>query len=147
MENQDWSNCVMYILVNTSLKMKKGKIAAQCCHGACRTTRFLESLGSKKPLYYKNWINFGETKVVLKITSEQIQDILKKYQLNSNTQINDLWCVSVVDAGKTQIEPLKSNGPIVITFSAIILDTINNDTNNMDNGNKYLKFLSDNFDI
>ena len=98
---------VMYILLNTTLKMGKGKIAAQCCHGACRVVRLLERYGGVKsvPRYYQDWYDYGETKVVLKVDESMMRDIYKNYCFKPSSRKEDLWCVSVNDAGRTQIAP------------------------------------------
>ena len=95
---------IMYILANTTLKMGKGKIAAQCCHGACRVVRILEQL-PVKPSWYSKWYHQGTTKVVLKCDEPTMMDILARYgTIVSKTRIaDDIWCVPVNDAGRTQI--------------------------------------------
>ncbi len=80
----------MYLIVNNSLNMNKGKIASQVGHAVSMIVRRLE----KSPTTdYKNWLNDGEAKIVLKADSTILQS-LRKYK---NT-------VSVIDAGLTQIE-------------------------------------------
>lgn len=86
----------MYLIVNNNLGMGKGKIAAQVAHGACHVTRILHGQGNTA---YNNWLFQGEAKIVLKATQEELEQIFEKYQ-NRN---NNFWCVSVHDAGHTQI--------------------------------------------
>jgi len=46
---------VMYILVNTDIKMEKGKTANQCSHSACRVIRLIEN--NKLSDTYVKWVN------------------------------------------------------------------------------------------
>ena len=87
---------VMYILVNSNLKMRAGKIASQCAHSACRATRILEN---QKDTDYKEWIKNGEKKVVLKATEEQLLEMISSY----NDKGKQIWCTHTYDSGKTQI--------------------------------------------
>ncbi|MGN0176633.1 MAG: aminoacyl-tRNA hydrolase [Methanobrevibacter sp.] len=80
------------IIVRTDLKMGKGKIAAQCCHG---------SIGSYKkasPDKIKKWENEAYAKVVLKVKTLDELTELKKL-----ADINKVPNYLVVDAGRTQI--------------------------------------------
>jgi PTH2 family peptidyl-tRNA hydrolase len=83
---------VQYIVVNTSLNMDKGKIAAQCAHAAVSV---LEKVDEK---VFKEWKNSGMKKIVLKISSTE--ELVKKFQDTKNAK---LPCVLITDAGKTQI--------------------------------------------
>ncbi len=80
------------MIVRTDLKMGKGKIAAQCCHG---------SIGSYKkasPDKVKKWENESYAKVVLKVkTLEELTELKKM------ADINKVPNYLVVDAGRTQI--------------------------------------------
>lgn len=117
---------VMYILLNSSLKMGKGKIAAQCCHGACRVVSLLETCGGVKHIpYYRDWCRHGETKVVLKVEESRMREIYEKYRIINVSRKESIWCVPVHDAGRTQIAPgsltvlafrpmLKNNAPDII---------------------------------
>ena len=72
--------------------MGKGKIAAQCCHGAIGA--YKKSPSDK----IKKWENEAYAKVVLKVkTLEEITDLKKK--ADEKGIVNYL----VVDAGRTQI--------------------------------------------
>lgn len=80
------------MIVRTDLKMGKGKIAAQCCHGAIGA--YKKSPSDK----IKKWENEAYAKVVLKVkTLEEITDLKKK--ADEKGIVNYL----VVDAGRTQI--------------------------------------------
>ncbi len=84
---------VQYIVVNTSLNMNKGKIAAQCAHAAVSV---LEKVDEK---IIQNWKNSGMKKIVLKISSTE--ELVKKFQDAKNAK---LPCALITDAGRTQIE-------------------------------------------
>ena len=80
------------MIVRTDLKMRKGKIAAQCCHG---------SIGAYKktdPKKIRKWENEAYAKVVLKVqTKEELLELKK--QADKKGISNYL----VIDAGRTQI--------------------------------------------
>ena len=65
------------IIVRTDLKMGKGKIAAQCCHG---------SLGSYKRASsdkIKKWENEAYAKVVCKVSSlEELMELKKQVDIS-----------------------------------------------------------------
>lgn len=80
------------MVVRTDLKMGKGKIAAQCCHG---------SLGAYKktnPEKIRKWENEAYAKVVCKVSS--LEELL---ELKKQAIINKVSYYLVVDAGRTQI--------------------------------------------
>jgi len=94
---------VMYIVVNHSLKMGKGKIAAQACHSATRVVRFLENF-PKRPLYYNRWLNTNEPKIVLKASQEQMKEILEAHRIKRHEDVKGYWCLYTIDCGRTQIK-------------------------------------------
>ena len=80
------------MVVRTDLKMGKGKIAAQCCHG---------SIGAYKrtsPEKIKKWENEAYAKVVCKVGSLDVLLEIKKQIAQRNISY-----YLVVDAGRTQI--------------------------------------------
>ena len=80
------------MVVRTDLKMGKGKIAAQCCHG---------SIGAYKrtsPEKIKKWENEAYAKVVLKVQNKE--DLIALKKLADEKGISSYL---VVDAGRTQI--------------------------------------------
>lgn len=80
------------MVVRNDLKMGKGKIAAQCCHG---------SLGAYKktnPDKIRKWENEAYAKVVCKVNS--LEELL---ELKKQAIINKVSYYLVVDAGRTQI--------------------------------------------
>jgi PTH2 family peptidyl-tRNA hydrolase len=82
----------MVLVVNESLKMGKGKIAAQCCH-ACLGSYKKASIQDKKA-----WSRTGQAKVTLKIpTTEELLVI------DSAAEAIGLPHYLVADAGRTQI--------------------------------------------
>ena len=80
------------MIVRTDLKMGKGKIAAQCCHGAIGS--YKKSPQDK----IRKWENEAYAKVVLKVKTLEEITALKKLA-DENGIANYL----VVDAGRTQI--------------------------------------------
>lgn len=80
------------MVVRNDLKMGKGKIAAQCCHG---------SLGAYKktnPDKIRKWENKAYAKVVCKVNS--LEELL---ELKKQAIINKVSYYLVVDAGRTQV--------------------------------------------
>ena len=80
------------MIVRTELKMGKGKIAAQCCHGSIGSYKKASSEKIRK------WETTGYAKVVLKVkTLEELSELKKQ------ADINKVPNYLVVDAGRTQI--------------------------------------------
>ena len=94
---------VMYILVNTDLKMRSGKIGAQCAHSACEVVRILEGF-SVKPIWYSQWLKSGHAKIVLKCDEKSMRMIIEEYEYSA-IYPNDKWCIHTIDQGRTQVEP------------------------------------------
>lgn len=95
---------VMYILVNTDLKMEKGKIAGQVGHvvGIITEEIIRKAYESVTPetmedyQHYENWIKKDMyTKVVLKATEAQLRQEIA----------TEKKCRYIIDAGRTQIAP------------------------------------------
>jgi PTH2 family peptidyl-tRNA hydrolase len=84
----------MVLVVNTDLKMKKGKIAAQTAHAACGV---LDEPGARSDPITMAWQRYGCAKVALKATQEQMQ---RAAQLADAAGIRNY---TVHDAGRTQI--------------------------------------------
>lgn len=85
----------MYILINKSLPMKKGKIALQVGHAVKKITEYC--LKNEKELYDKYCAN-SYAKVILKVPNEEV--ILKILY-----ELKDIHKSYVVDEGRTQIKP------------------------------------------
>ena len=80
------------IFVRTDLKMGKGKMVAQGAHASL--SAFLQNDEQKN----QNWIQEGMKKITLKITENDVKNIIKECKANKfNYTI-------IYDAGKTQIE-------------------------------------------
>ena len=80
------------MIVRTDLKMGKGKIAAQCCHGAIGA--YKKSPQDK----IRKWENEAYAKVVLKVKTKE--ELLELKKLADQNGISNYL---VVDAGRTQI--------------------------------------------
>lgn len=83
------------IVVRQDLKMGKGKIAAQCSHAAVAAYK---QLSKRKPDLLKEWESAGQTKVVVKCTTEE--ELLALYD---HARILELTTSLIHDAGRTQI--------------------------------------------
>jgi len=82
---------VQYIIVNTSLGMGKGKIAAQCSHASVSVL----DKADDETVY--EWKSQGMKKVVLKVkTTEELLELFEKAK-------RKLPCMLITDAGRTQI--------------------------------------------
>jgi peptidyl-tRNA hydrolase, PTH2 family len=84
----------MYIVVNNTLKMGKGKIAAQVGHGVAGMTRVLEKFPNTT---YDQWKKGMETKIVLQADGTTMEELSKRF-------VSFGYCLPIFDAGKTQIE-------------------------------------------
>ena len=82
----------MYIIVNSSLKMGKGKIAAQVGHGVQKMTEYC--LEHHKELWTK-YVNSGIPKIVLKTSQDQLLEVIDKTE--------NIFKSYVIDEGRTQI--------------------------------------------
>ena len=94
----------MYFVVNTTLKMGKGKIAGQVGHAV---ETLIEDLIQKPTQEYINWKYSLRRKVVLKATESEIKVFLENAAKHdkSNKTINNDSFIIVKDAGLTQIDP------------------------------------------
>ena len=82
-----------YLIVNSSLGMNKGKIAAQCAHAS------VSVLAKVDRDVLEEWMANGMKKIVLKIAStEELLALFEKAKRNHP-------CALITDAGKTQIAP------------------------------------------
>lgn len=110
----------MVLIVRTDLKMGKGKIGSQCGHGSI--------LAYKQglvvcPEAVKTWeMRDNQKKIVLGASLEEFEHI--RHQCNSLKIPN----VTVVDAGKTQIQP---NSETVLAIGPVIDDFIDPLTRNL----------------
>lgn len=87
--------CKMVCIVNQSLKMGKGKIAAQVGHGAVMATM---KAGMEKPINLEQWFTTGQKKVCLK--GRDAEHLL---ELEHQAKAAGVLTTLVHDAGHTQI--------------------------------------------
>jgi len=92
---KDEDQYIMYILVNKSLNMNKGKIASQVGHAVQKVTEYC--LINDKELY-DNYCKNSYAKVVLKVPNEELL-------LQILEELKGLHKSYVVDEGRTQINP------------------------------------------
>jgi PTH2 family peptidyl-tRNA hydrolase len=83
---------VQYIVVNTSLGMNKGKIAAQCAHAS------VSVLDKVDDSDVREWKSEGMKKIVLKV--KNTEELLALFE----TTKRELPCALITDAGHTQID-------------------------------------------
>jgi PTH2 family peptidyl-tRNA hydrolase len=104
---------VMYNVVNTSLKMGKGKLAAQVGHGVHKMAQYC--LHHEKEVWMK-YINSNYPKIVLKTKSQDhLMDVLEKTK--------DIFKCYVVDEGRTQIA---KNSLTVVSYIPMVKENVPN---------------------
>ena len=81
------------IIIRKDLGMKCGKIAGQAAHASLRAV-----LHTSTEENIQKWLKEGETKIVLKVRSEE--ELLK---IITKCTDNNIECAGVKDLGKTQI--------------------------------------------
>lgn len=93
----------MVFVVNSSLKMKPGKLSSQVAHAAVSLYIKSKSLSKKEFVFFDDidiWVKEGQKKIVLKgVDGLQLKKIDKQAQ-NSN-----VMSVLIKDAGITQLIP------------------------------------------
>ena len=97
MTNINDDEIAMYIVLNNDLHMGKGKLVSQGAHVVSKIIRKLESISTNKSkcdlvIRYDDWLSNGEAKIVLKATTQQLEELLKLPESEY-----------VMDAGRTQI--------------------------------------------
>jgi len=85
------------IIVRTDIKMGKGKLAAQVAHAAVMAA---EVARTERPEWFKEWMETGQKKVVLKVSSQE--ELLQLYE---EARRAGLPASIVVDMGLTQLPP------------------------------------------
>lgn len=80
------------MIIRTDIKMSKGKLAAQCCHGA------IGAYQNTNTAKIRNWEAEGSKKIVLKIASVQ-----KLFELKEIAKRLNVPNYLVKDAGRTEI--------------------------------------------
>ena len=104
-------NYVMYIIVNSSLKMGKGKLAAQVGHGVHKMAQYC--LEYKKDSWNK-YVNSNIPKIVLKTKSqEQLLEVIDKTKT--------IFKSYVIDEGRTQIA---KNSLTVVSYEPMLKDNV-----------------------
>ena len=103
-------------VVNQSLKMGKGKLAAQVGHAAVGA--FLIA-GASHPEHLEAWLGSGQKKICVKVPDASVFEELTQQAHQLNIPVN-----TVGDAGHTQI-PAGSQTVLALgPYDAEILDTI-----------------------
>jgi peptidyl-tRNA hydrolase len=82
-----------WFVVNSSLRMKTGKIAGQCAHASAAWARRLAAQSTQA---YEKWLAEFEPKIILCAQEEHLVKLLEKYPNRT---------IGIRDAGKTQIKP------------------------------------------
>lgn len=90
-------DCKLVILMRNDLKMGKGKIAAQAAHAAVNCAFASKKKDSRT---FDDWFKCGQTKVVLRVDSEQ-----ELFDFKAIADAQGLVNSLITDAGRTQIEP------------------------------------------
>lgn len=85
------------IVVRTDLKMGKGKLAAQVAHAAVLSAEICRNM---RPLWYQEWMNEGQKKIVVRV--DNLTELLK---IKENAEEKGLPVALIEDAGLTQLEP------------------------------------------
>mmetsp|Transcript_18960 Transcript_18960/g.57276 ORF Transcript_18960/g.57276 Transcript_18960/m.57276 type:complete len:178 (+) Transcript_18960:103-636(+) len=85
----------MVLCVNESLKMGKGKIAAQCAHAAVGVVEEHKEYSRGE---FEAWELRGHAKVALRVPTED-----EMMKLAQQAEDQDMFTYLVVDAGRTQI--------------------------------------------
>ena len=86
----------MYILMNSSAKMKPGKAISRAGHGISEMTEYLIK---HKPIEWKIYSRNSHPKITLKCPEEELIDIYQRYKDRSRS----VWCLDVKDQGRTQV--------------------------------------------
>ena len=85
------------IIVRTDLKMGTGKKCAQSCHASISASNIVRA---QNKAVWKNWMNSGQKKVVLKINSiEKLMELVRQIEKSK------IPYFLVRDAGLTQLPP------------------------------------------
>jgi PTH2 family peptidyl-tRNA hydrolase len=85
------------ILIRTDLGMSVGKKCAQACHASVSASNLVREINKG---VWKNWMDSGQKKVVLKVKT--FEELNALYKILQNYKIP---CFLVQDAGLTQLPP------------------------------------------
>nr|QBK85991.1 MAG: peptidyl-tRNA hydrolase [Marseillevirus LCMAC101] len=86
----------MYILLNTSVKMKPGKAIAQAGHGISEMTEYLVK---RNDPVWREYRQNSYPKIALKCPEDLLLNLHSKYKDRSQS----VWCLNVEDEGRTQV--------------------------------------------
>ena len=103
----------IYIIVNESLNMSKGKIASQVAHGILEVHRFLLT----NNIDHNSWLKNGEKIVILKTSQKTMEELVFEYDDKIAKQ-NIFNLFPIYDAGKTEVE----SGSLTVLTSTPISD-------------------------
>lgn len=87
----------LILAIRNDLKMQKGKVGAQCGHASVAAYSKAMRL---KPKTLERWMQYGGTKITVKIDSEE-----ELLELDQRAKSNDILSCIVRDAGQTQVAP------------------------------------------
>lgn len=87
----------MYTLLNITAKMSAGKTITQAEHGISEMT---EIMVRHHRLTWELYKKSGETKITLSAPEHTLKALYRKYADKSK----EIWCIDVIDAGKTEVE-------------------------------------------
>ena len=85
----------LYICVRNDLKMTKGKIAGQCCHGAVDACM---NMFNRDRQLYEKYNNSDHVKIILKVDNEE-----ELFRLQGAARAKNIYSVIIEDKGYTQI--------------------------------------------
>ncbi len=94
------SELACYLIVNSSLKMSKGKVGSQCGHAISSLFQVIP----KQTKWFKEWLSEGEPIICLKTTDEDIKELAREYGLTQKIDANALWGIPIYDAGRTEVK-------------------------------------------
>ena len=106
------TDTVMYIVMNSDLKMTSGKLVAQGAHLAIDAYNI-----TPKNDLFQEWNRMGHRKVALKAPEAILLELIDKYGKNRDGKT----CTFIRDFGLTQVEPNSLTG---IAFQVMRKDSI-----------------------
>ena len=87
----------MYIVINNSVKMSPGKIAAQAGHVVHLVTEWMVK---HRP---EQWRQYTKTKIHAKIALRAKQSQMERMEEEFADREQPIWCVSIRDMGFTEV--------------------------------------------
>jgi peptidyl-tRNA hydrolase len=92
---------VMYLVANKGLNMSRGKLGAQCGHGAVRAyRRSNDRIAPSHRELLDEWWETGETKIVLEARDTEHLLLVERF-----VKERGIDTVLVIDEGRTEIAP------------------------------------------